>query len=140
MVQGIGGCGMNVIAMPPRLGSSGMASPRLLGSAKVGEDKLSRCNEVPDFRISSRSPSRGAVFAAWVLVLYLLAACVVVAVGVLAWFYEIGCAVSRFAGFGRSNEARVSASMDLKSGAGDAAPGDDFAGMGQQKNKENTNE
>lgn len=133
MVQGSGGGGMNVIARPPVVGSSGRCSSCYLGSAKVGEDKLSRCNEVPDFRISSRSPSRGAVFAAWVWGLYLLAACVVVAVGVLAWFYEIGCAVSRFAASGLANEARVSALMDLKSGAGDAAPGDDLAEMGQPK-------
>ena len=119
----------------PRFGSFAGSASLPLGSAKVGEDKLSRCNEVPDFRISSRSPSRGAVFAAWVWGLYLLAACVVVAVGVLAWFYEIGCAVSHFAGSGRSNEARVLASMDLESGAGDAAPGDDLAGMGKPKNR-----
>ncbi len=116
-----------MIARPPRLGSSGMASPRLLGSAKVDEDKLSRCNEVPDFRISARN--RAAVSGR-------RGSCAFVEFAARVWRdrvrnLEIGCAVSRLAAFGRSDEARVSPLMDLQTGAGDAAPGDDLAGMGQ---------
>lgn len=39
----------------PRFGFFAGGSPFFLGSAKVGEDMLSRRHEVPDFRISARN-------------------------------------------------------------------------------------
>ena len=111
----------------PRFGSFAGGSSSLPRSAKVGEDMLSRRHEVSDFRISARnratvSGRRGS--------------CAFVDFAARVWRdrvrnLEIGCAVSRFAASGRSDEARVSPLMDLQTGAGDAAPGDDLAGMGQ---------
>ena len=111
----------------PRFGSFAGASTSLLGSAKVGEDMLSRRHEVPDFKISARN--RAAVSGR-------RGSCAFVDFAARVWRdrvrnLEIGCAVSRLAASGRSDEARVSPLMDLQTGAGDAAPGDDLAGMGQ---------
>lgn len=111
----------------PRFGSFAGGSLSLLGSAKVGEDMLSRRHEVPDFRISARNRAavsgRRGSFA-------------FVDFSARVWRdlvrnLEIGCAVSCLAASGRSDEARVSPLMDLQTGAGYAAPGDDLAGMGQ---------
>lgn len=124
----------------PRFGFFAGGSPSLLGSAKVGEDMLSRRHEVPDFRISRRSPSRWAVASAWLCGIWFAAACAYLPFAFAVTFYEIGCAIAHRIAFGRSDEARVSPLMDLQTGAGDAAPGDDLAGMGQPKNKEDTNE
>ena len=111
----------------PRFGSFAGGSLSLLGSAKVGEDMLSRRHEVTDFRISARNLAAVSGRSG---------SCAFIDFAARVWRdrvrnLEIGCAVSRLAASGRSDEARVSPLMDLKSGAGYAAPGDDLAGMGQ---------
>ena len=122
---------MNRVDHAPRFGSFAGSASLPLGSAKVGEDMLSRRHEVPDFRISRRSPSRWAVASAWLCGIWFAAACVYLPCAFAVTFYEIGCAIAHRIAFGRSDEARVSPLMDLQTGAGDAAPGDDLTGMGQ---------
>ena len=131
---------MNRVDHAPRFGSFAGGSPLLPGSAKVGEDMLSRRHEVHDFMIYRRSPSRWAVASEWLCGIWFAAACVYLLFASAVTFYEIGCAVSSRIAFWRSDEESASPLIDLEAGAGDAAPGDDLAGMGQPKNKENTNE
>lgn len=97
-----------------------------MASAAVRSGILSRRHEVPDFRISAKN--RAAVSGR-------RGSCAFVDFAASVWRdrvrnLEIGCAVSRLAASGRLDEARVSPLMDLQTGAGDAAPGDDLDGMG----------